>query len=195
MAVPKANQRAVNKYVKANYDRINVTMPKGEKEVIQECAAAHGESVNSFIVRSIRERMERDGADRPQEAAGGQQGAGVVLPSETLEAAQRAAEAAGEATEQFISRAVDTQFQEDTRARLNKDRQDQTAAGLVFEIEDTARLVTSTLRCNVSYNDKLYKKPKDAQKVHDALMECKQRVCAMLDSLIEKIGAHGNAHK
>ena len=70
MAVPKANQRAVNKYVKANYDRINVTMPKGEKEVIQECAAAHGESVNSFIVRSIRERIERDGAGGPQEATG-----------------------------------------------------------------------------------------------------------------------------
>ncbi len=60
MAVPKANQRAVNKYVKANYDRINVTMPKGEKEVIQGCAAAQGESVNGFIVRAVRERMERD---------------------------------------------------------------------------------------------------------------------------------------
>ena len=196
MAVPKANQRAVNKYVKANYDRINVTMPKGEKEVIQECAAAHGESVNSFIVRSIRERMERDGADRPQEAVGGPQGAGVVsLPSDTLRTVQEAAQASGETPSQFISRATDTQFQEDTRVRLNEDRQDQTTADLVFEIEDTARLVTSTLWCNVSYNDKLYKKPKDAQKVHDALMECKQRVCAMLDSLIEKIGAHGNAHK
>lgn len=60
IAVPKANQRAVNKYVKANYDRINVTIPKGEKEIIQECAAAMGESVNGYIVRSIRERMERD---------------------------------------------------------------------------------------------------------------------------------------
>ena len=54
MAVPKANQRAVNKYVKANYDRINVTMPKGEKEIIQGCAAAQGESVNGFIVRALR---------------------------------------------------------------------------------------------------------------------------------------------
>ena len=73
----------------------------------------------------------------------------------------------------FISRAVDTQFQEDTRVRLNEDRQDQTIADLIFEIEDTARLVTSTLWCNVSYNDKLYKEPKDAQKVRDALVECK----------------------
>ena len=62
MAVSKANQRAVNKYVKANYDRINVTMHKGEKEVIQKHAAALGESVNGYIVRSIRERMARDNA-------------------------------------------------------------------------------------------------------------------------------------
>ena len=118
MAVPKANQRAVNKYVKANYDRINVTMPKGEKEVIQECAAAHGESVNSFIVRSIRERMERDGggtaSEIVQQAEGTTQGAGVVsLPSETLEAAQRAADAAGESVGDFMRRAVGTQVQRD----------------------------------------------------------------------------------
>ena len=29
--VSKAQQRAVNKYVKENYDRINVTFPKGQK--------------------------------------------------------------------------------------------------------------------------------------------------------------------
>ena len=116
MAVPKANQRAVNKYVKANYDRINVTMPKGEKEVIQECAAAHGESVNSFIVRSIRERIERDGAGGPQEATGQPARGGVVsLSPETLETAQRAAEAAGEALPQFVARAVEAQAQRDKR--------------------------------------------------------------------------------
>lgn len=107
MAVPKANQRAVNKYVKANYDRINVTMPKGEKEVIQECAAAHGESVNSFIVRSIRERMERDGAGGPQEARV------VSLSSDTIKIAQEAAQAAGETVPQFVERAVETQAQRD----------------------------------------------------------------------------------
>lgn len=60
MAVPKANQRAVNKYVKNNYDRINVTMPKGRKDIIQAHAAARGESVNGFINRAISETMERD---------------------------------------------------------------------------------------------------------------------------------------
>ena len=30
----KAQQKAVNKYMKNNYDRINLVMPKGKKEVI-----------------------------------------------------------------------------------------------------------------------------------------------------------------
>lgn len=61
MAVPKANQRAVNKYVKNNYDRINVTFPKGEKETIKAHAEARGESVNAFIIRAVREALEREG--------------------------------------------------------------------------------------------------------------------------------------
>ena len=192
----EAQKKSAKKWDAVNLDRLSIALPKGSRDTIKAHAAVHGESVNSFIGRAISETMERDGADRPQEAVGGPQGAGVVsLPSDTLRTVQEAAQASGETPSQFISRATDTQFQKDIRVRLNEDRQDQTTADLVFEIEDTARLVTSTLWCNVSYNDKLYKKPKDAQKVHDALMECKQRVCAMLDSLIEKIGAHGNAHK
>lgn len=60
MPASKANQRAVNKYVKNNYDRVNVTMPKGKKETIQAHAAAQGESVNGFINRAIDHEMERD---------------------------------------------------------------------------------------------------------------------------------------
>ncbi len=56
----KAQQKAVNKYVKNNYDRINVTFPKGQKEVIKKHAQKNGESVNSFIIRSVNETMERD---------------------------------------------------------------------------------------------------------------------------------------
>ena len=66
MAVPKANQRAVNKYVKNNYDRINVTMPKGKKADIQSHAAAQGESVNGFINRAIDHEMERDIASQKE---------------------------------------------------------------------------------------------------------------------------------
>ena len=60
MAVSKAQQASVNKYVKSNYDRINVTMPKGKREVIKAHAEANSESVNGFINRAIDEAMERD---------------------------------------------------------------------------------------------------------------------------------------
>lgn len=60
MPVSKANQRAVNKYVKTNYDRINVTMPKGQREIIKSAAAAVGESVNAYINKAVDERMERE---------------------------------------------------------------------------------------------------------------------------------------
>lgn len=59
MAVSKAQQASVNKYVKSNYDRINVTMPKGKRETIKAHAEAQGESVNAFINRAVSEAMER----------------------------------------------------------------------------------------------------------------------------------------
>lgn len=60
MAVSKAQQKAVNKYMAANYDRINLTVSKGKKEVIKSHAEARGESVNGFINRAIDEALERD---------------------------------------------------------------------------------------------------------------------------------------
>ena len=64
MPVSKAQQKAVNKYMAANYDRINLTVPKGKKETIQAHAVAQGESVNGFINRAIDEKMERDAEGR-----------------------------------------------------------------------------------------------------------------------------------
>ena len=58
--ISKAQQKAVNKYVKNNYDRINVTFPKGQKEIIKAHASKHNESVNAIIIRSVTETMERD---------------------------------------------------------------------------------------------------------------------------------------
>lgn len=62
MTVSKAQQRATNKYKKSNYDRIELVVPKGKKEVIQAHAEAQGESVNGFVGRAIDEAMERDKA-------------------------------------------------------------------------------------------------------------------------------------
>lgn len=60
MATSKAAQKAVNKYMRENYDRINLTMPKGQKEIVKAHAEAHSESLNGFINRAITETMERD---------------------------------------------------------------------------------------------------------------------------------------
>ena len=60
MAVSKAQQKAVNKYVREKYDRINITMPKGRKEQIQAAAEAHGESVNGFINRLISDALDAE---------------------------------------------------------------------------------------------------------------------------------------
>ena len=64
MAVSKAQQASVNKYIKSNYDRINVTLPKGSRDALKAHAEARGESVNGFVVRAISEAMERDKASQ-----------------------------------------------------------------------------------------------------------------------------------
>ena len=61
MATSKAQQKAQNKWIAKAYDRINLTVPKGQKDLIQAHAEAQGESTNGFINRAILETMERDG--------------------------------------------------------------------------------------------------------------------------------------
>lgn len=45
-----------NEFIKNNYDRISVTLPKGTKERI----AATGESVNGFINRLVAAALDPD---------------------------------------------------------------------------------------------------------------------------------------
>lgn len=61
MPTTKAQQRAVNKYMKENYDEIKVRTEKGQKDRIKAHAESRGESVNAFINRAIEEAMEREG--------------------------------------------------------------------------------------------------------------------------------------
>lgn len=73
MPVSKAQQRAVSKYMKENYDVYQIRMPKGRKAEIQAHAESRGESVNAFIGRAISETMSRDNTpQRPQEATAAQ---------------------------------------------------------------------------------------------------------------------------
>lgn len=57
MTVSKKQQASVNRYIAKSYDRINLTVPKGKKEIIQNFAQSVGESVNGFINRAIDDAM------------------------------------------------------------------------------------------------------------------------------------------
>ena len=59
MAYTKATMKAVDKYVKNNYDSFLVRVPKGRKEEIENYAKAHGESVNGLMNKLVREAMNQ----------------------------------------------------------------------------------------------------------------------------------------
>ena len=113
MAVSKSQQKAVHKYVKANYDRLELTVPKGRKDEIKAHAEAEGQSVNGFINAAIDHEMGKPSTSLVN-APNLNEGAWVVsLPSEAIETAQKAAQSAGETVPQFVERAVATQAKRD----------------------------------------------------------------------------------
>lgn len=113
MPASKAQQKAVSKYMKQNYDEIKVRVKKGRKAEIKSHADAIGESVNNFIGRAIDQTMERDteGIAQPQATTT------TLLPPDTMEEAQNAAERTGEAVPEFVTRAVKTQAKRDETTR------------------------------------------------------------------------------
>ncbi len=58
--VSKAQQKAVAKYMKNNYDEIKVRVEKGKREIIKAAAEQAGESLNGYIKKAVDQRMERD---------------------------------------------------------------------------------------------------------------------------------------
>ncbi len=59
MSVSKAQQRATAKYNKTNYDAINLRVPKGRKQEIQDYAKKQGETLNSFLNRLIDDALQK----------------------------------------------------------------------------------------------------------------------------------------
>lgn len=55
----KPTAKVINRYMDKAYDRINLTVPKGQKEIIKAYAEAHGESVNGFIQKAIAKAMKQ----------------------------------------------------------------------------------------------------------------------------------------
>ena len=60
MAVSKAQQAAVNKYIKNNYDRLNITIAKGAKSALEAAARADNESINGYVKKAVKAKYEAD---------------------------------------------------------------------------------------------------------------------------------------
>ena len=56
----KARIEANNRYNAKAYDRINIAVPKGQKDIIKAHAEQNGESINGFVNRAIDETMQRE---------------------------------------------------------------------------------------------------------------------------------------
>ena len=62
----EAQLRAIKKWSTEKVDEIKIRVPKGRKAEIQAFAKAHGETVNAFVNRLIRDAMtaEKNGTPR-----------------------------------------------------------------------------------------------------------------------------------
>lgn len=61
----KANKKWNDANLKEKYDRIQLVVEKGKKEVIQAAAKAANESVNAYIYAAIVQRMEQEQGTAP----------------------------------------------------------------------------------------------------------------------------------
>ncbi len=59
MSYSDAQREATARYNKKAYDRINVVVPKGQRQKIAEFAARQGKSMNRFILDAIAREMEQ----------------------------------------------------------------------------------------------------------------------------------------
>ena len=60
MAYTQAQNKATQKYIKGNYERIYISLPKGRKENMKAAAEAAGESLTSYIVKAVEMRMNAE---------------------------------------------------------------------------------------------------------------------------------------
>jgi len=56
--MPTARTKANRKYNEKAYDRVALTVPKGDKDKIKAFAEEEGLSLNAFINAAIQEKME-----------------------------------------------------------------------------------------------------------------------------------------
>lgn len=52
-----AQKEATARYNKKAYDRIDVIVPKGKRQIIKDFAASQGKSLNRFILDAVEKEM------------------------------------------------------------------------------------------------------------------------------------------
>lgn len=102
--ISKAQRQCVSRYEAANYDRILLRLPKGQRETVKAQADAAGKSLNAYLIGLIA-------GDEPEPVP-------QYITPEALDKATKAAQAAGEDLEAWITRAIS-----DTAARDRITRQ------------------------------------------------------------------------
>ena len=54
-----SQKEATARYNKKAYDRINIIVKKGQREIIKEFAAIQGKSLNRFVLDAVEAEMNR----------------------------------------------------------------------------------------------------------------------------------------
>lgn len=60
MKYSDAQKEATARYNKKTYDRINVIVRKGQRQIIKDYAAKQGKSLNRFICDAIHQEMNKE---------------------------------------------------------------------------------------------------------------------------------------
>ena len=106
--ISKAQQKCVSRYEAANYDKILVRLPKGQREAVKAQADSAGKSLNAYLVGLIE--GETPAAPPTQQH----------ITPEALDKATQAAQAAGEELDAWITRAINDTAQRDSMIRQLK---------------------------------------------------------------------------
>ncbi len=60
MKYSDAQKEATARYNKKTYEKINVFVHKGERQIIKDFAAKQGKSLNRYILDAVAVQMEKD---------------------------------------------------------------------------------------------------------------------------------------
>ena len=63
MKYSEAQKEATARYNKKAYDRIDVIVKKGQRQIIKDFAASQGKSLNRFITEAIEAQMNNQKTD------------------------------------------------------------------------------------------------------------------------------------